>query len=258
MSEAASIDGWGLASSLLWVGLAVALGGLLRLGVERRMLWAALRATVQLALVGELLAYVLEGSFGWTAAAAASLMIAAAAREAVTRPERRLPGANLGAFVTLGLVGLLTVHFWTHAVLRLEHGSAPRYVIPLLGMVLGNTLTGIALALDQILEAVERDRADIEADLAAGASRWEAMRDPLRTAVRRGLTPILNTTSVVGLVSLPGMMTGQILAGADPRDAVRYQLVVMFGLLGATALGCSLMSIGVLLRVTDAQHRLRG
>ena len=113
----------------------------------------------------------------------------------------------------------------------------PRYLIPLLGMVLGNGLTGISLCLDALLESLAERRDRVEMELAHGATRWEAARTPLRDAVRRGMIPIINAMMVVGLVSLPGMMTGQILAGADPLEAVEYQIVVMFMLAAATAVG---------------------
>jgi len=130
-------------------------------------------------------------------------------------------------------------------------------VIPLLGMILGNTLTGISLSLDGLLESLDLRRDVVEMELAHGATAWEAARAPVTEAVRRGMIPILNAMSVVGIVSLPGMMTGQILQGADPVDAIAYQIVVMFMLAAASALG----SIGIALltfrRLFTTGHALR-
>lgn len=246
----------GLVLGLVLVLLAGAISWAFRLDLERRLLWATLRAAVQLALIGRVLSFVLDGPMRWGTGLVVAGMVVAAAREARARPERKLPGAGFGAFLTLALVGVSTSAFVTSTVLEVSPWYQPRYLIPLLGMILGNALTGLSLALDQLLEAVDRRRADIEADLAAGATRWEAMREPMAQAMRRGLTPILNATSVVGVVSLPGMMTGQILAGADPNDAVRYQFVVMAMILGATAVGCLLLSFGVVMRVSHPAHRL--
>lgn len=256
MSSAAPISDAGLVLALGLVLAAGAVSFALRLNLGRRLLWACLRAAVQLALIGQILAFVLEGTVGLVTAGVMAVMVFAAAREAARRPERKLVGAAWGTFVTLALVGILTSCFVTAVVLRVEPWHEPRYLIPLLGMILGNALTGLSLAMDNLLESVDVRRADIEADLAAGATRFEALRPPLREAVRRGMMPILNATSVVGVVSLPGVMTGQILAGADPRAAVRYQFVVMVTVLGATAVGCLLLAGWVVLRVTDREHRL--
>jgi len=124
-------------------------------------------------------------------------------------------------------------------------------------MILGNGLTGISLCLDTLLERLDERRAGVEADLACGATRWEAAREPLREAVRKGMIPILNSMTVAGLVSLPGMMTGQILAGAEPLQAVRYQIVVMFMIAAATSLGGILVAMMVYRRMFNERHQLR-
>jgi putative ABC transport system permease protein len=124
-------------------------------------------------------------------------------------------------------------------------------------MVLGNSLTGISLCLDTLLEALSERRAYVETELALGASRWEAVREPLAQSVRRGLIPIINSMMVVGLVSLPGMMTGQILQGADPLQAVKYQIVVMFMIAASTSLGCMTMALLVYRRLFNERHQLR-
>jgi putative ABC transport system permease protein len=123
------------------------------------------------------------------------------------------------------------------AVVQVRPWYLPQYAIPLLGMILGNTLNGISLGLDRFGEELVGKRDQVEALLALGATRWEAARASVGRAVRTGMIPTLNTMMVVGLVSLPGMMTGQLLAGADPMQAVMYQIVIMFLIASATALG---------------------
>ena len=93
--------------------------------------------------------------------------------------------------------------------------------------------------------------------LALGATRWEAARQPIRQAVRTGMIPTINAMMVVGIVSLPGMMTGQILAGVDPGEAAKYQIMIMFVLTGASALGAFAAAFGGVMLLTDARHRLR-
>ena len=132
------------------------------------------------------------------------------------RTRRRFAGiywnsllSTLGAaFVVTGaaLAGIINVHPW----------FAPQYAIPMLGMVLGNLLTGVSLALDRFMQGVARESGVIEGDLALGATRWEAARPLIGEAPRTGMIPTINAMMVMGVVSLPGMMTGQMLAGAAP------------------------------------------
>ena len=133
----------------------------------------------------------------------------------------------------------------------------PQYAIPLLGMMLGNTLSGISLGLDRFGDGLVTQRHQVEALLAMGATRWEAALPQIREAVRTGMIPILNAMMVVGLVSLPGMMTGQILAGIDPLEAVKYLFFLMFMIAAATSLGTVSVVLLSYRRLFDHRHRLR-
>ena len=142
-------------------------------------------------------------------------------------------------------------------ILGVEPWYSPQYAIPLLGMMLGNTLNGISLGLDRFGSDLVGQRDQVETLLALGATRWEAAGPQVRQAVRTGMIPILNAMMVVGLVSLPGMMTGQILAGIDPIEAVKYQIIIMFMIASATALGTVSVVLLSYLRLFDHRHRLR-
>lgn len=251
------LGGGDLAIAAGLVLLAGTVSLVLRLGLERRLAVASARTVIQLLLVGHILRFVFQVQTVWAIAAIALLMVAVAARTAVARPARTYARAGTHAFVTLVLTGLITTTAVTATVIRVDPWYHPQYLIPLLGMVLGNGLNGISLSLDHLLEAFVTRQAEVEMELSLGASRWEAARDPIREAVRRGMIPIVNTMTIVGIVSLPGMMTGQILAGADPVEAVLYQIVVMFTLAGATALGCMSLALLAYRRLFDAAHRLR-
>ena len=145
----------------------------------------------------------------------------------VRRTERRFDGIWSRSLLAITLSSSLTTFVVLRWSMGLEAWYQPRYLIPILGMVLGNALTGISLGLDRLMSDLEDKAPHIEADLAHGATRWEACRPVVRDACRTGLVPILNSMSVVGIVSLPGMMTGQILAGISPLIAVRYQIMIM-------------------------------
>ena len=125
-------------------------------------------------------------------------------------------------------------------------------------MVLGNTMNGVSLATDHFLESVKEKGHEIEMELAMGATRWEAARRPVAEAVRRGMIPIVNSMMVVGVVSLPGMMTGQILAGSDPTVAVKYQIMVMFLIAAGASMGAMGMVLLSYRKLFNCRHQLLG
>jgi putative ABC transport system permease protein len=248
---------------LILPALLVAMDGtlslVLRLGLERQLAIATLRMVLQLVLVGYVLTFLFAAVSPLWTALAAFVMVLFASREIVARQKRRLPGVwsyGLGAGCTLLAAGIVTM-FALLTELRPEPWYHPRYALPLLGMVLANTMTGISLGLDVLTNAVVRERAAIEACLALGGTRYQALRPVLRDAMRSGLMPTINAMAAIGLVSLPGMMTGQILAGVEPIDAVKYQLLIMFLIAGGTGLGTLAAVMGGARLLTDHRHRLR-
>jgi len=246
-----------IAASLILLLAALSLR--LRLGVERQLLVSAVRTTVQLLLIALVLKAVFEfARLHWVASMAA-VMILAAGREVIARQKHRLRG---GWGYGIGTVSMFVSSF-TVTVLALlvvignDPWYAPQYAIPLLGMVLGNTMNGIALGLDRLTQDAVQRRAVIEARLALG-ERWQAaIADIRHDAMRVGLMPIINAMAAAGIVSLPGMMTGQILAGAPPLEAAKYQILVMFLIAGGTGLGTMVAVSLAARRLFDQRHRLR-
>lgn len=246
-----------LAASLLLVNGALSL--YLRLAIERRLLVAALRMTVQLILVGLVLrALFASASPLWTALIAL-VMALIAGYEIRSRLERRFAAGWSYGLGTAGAMtaGFLVTIFALTTQIRADPWYDPRYAIPLLGMILGNAMTGIALGLNSLTYAAERERGGIEARLSLGADRYTALSGVARGAVRSALIPTINSMAAAGLVSLPGMMTGQILAGVDPIVAVKYQLLIMFLIAGGSALGVTMAVFLGVRRLSDERHRLR-
>jgi putative ABC transport system permease protein len=238
MNEGATVlTGWDLLVATILIVVAVGVSLALRLGVARRLTLAAVRCVIQLGLVG----LVLERVFALDLWPLVAILVAAmtffAAREASARSSHQYPGILFDAWIAIAASSLLVGAVVTQVVVGVEPWYDPQYVIPLIGMILGNSLTGIALCLDRILDHAVTRRAEIELRLSYGATRAEAMNAALRESVRNGLVPIVNAMSAAGLVSLPGMMTGQILAGSPPMQAVAYQVVVMFMIAAAVAIG---------------------
>lgn len=248
-----------LAIAALLVLLDGALSVALGLGLHKQLAVAAFRMVVQLLLIGVVLRAVFALASPPVTLLVLLVMVGIAAREVAVRPEQRLVrfgnyavGASAVAAATL-LTSILALT----TALRPSPWYDARYAIPLAGIVLGNVLNAASLALDALLGAVVRERAAIEAQLALGATIGTATRGLVRAAVRRGLLPIINQMSAAGVVTLPGIMTGQILAGLDPMEAVKYQILLMFLLAGGAGLGAVAAVKLAARRLTDARHRLR-
>jgi putative ABC transport system permease protein len=231
----------------------------LGLKLERTLVIATLRMVVQLTLVGYVLTAVFNVASPWWTGAIALVMIIFAGYEVAARQDRRLKGVwsyGLGATAMTFSSTLVTVLALTTQI-GPDLWYDPQYTIPLLGMILGNSMTGIALGLSTLTSGVARDRVAIEAQLCLGANRWQACGQMIRAAIRTGMMPMINAMAAAGLVSLPGMMTGQILAGVPPTEAVRYQILIMFLIVGATGIGVLMTVFGGLAYLTDSRHRLR-
>ena len=247
---------WDLAASACLVLIAVAVSFFQGLGLERSLIWAACRTVIQLLSVGYVLRWIFQVEHPVAVLALVLLMVTVAGRAAVQRSDYTFPGAKLLAFLVLLSTGLSISYVVTRDIIGLERWYEPRYLIPLLGMILGNTLTGISLGLHSLLHALKRERDVVEMELSLGASAREAVAEPMRRAVKQAMVPIINSMMVVGLVSLPGMMTGQILAGNDPLTAVKYQIVVMFMLAATTALTGIAMSYVTYRKLFNHNHQL--
>ena len=246
-----------IASVLVLVNGALSLA--LRLGVAKQLLIASVRMVVQLVLVGFVLTALFSVISPWWTGLAALAMVLFAGREILARQERRMLGGwtfGLGTGCMLVAASLVTIFVLTTAV-NPEPWYHPRWALPLLGMILGNTMTGISLGLHTLTTGLVRERNGVEAQLALGATRQEALRPVATAAMRSALMPIIISMAATGLVALPGMMTGQILAGVDPADAVRYQTLIMFLIAGGTTVGAIAAVVGAGLRLTDSRHRLR-
>jgi putative ABC transport system permease protein len=253
------LTGWDLGWAVALVLLLAALSLRLRLAVTRPLLVSTLRMGVQLALIG----YVLKALFSvghpaWVALLAL-VMLLVAGREVTARQKRRLKGGwgyGLGTgamFVSSFAVTVLALA----AIVRPEPWYDPRYAIPLLGMLLGNTMNGVALGLNSLLSAAAERREAIEQRLMLGQPHAEATADIRREAIHTGLIPIVNAMAAAGVVSLPGMMTGQILAGAAPLEAVKYQVLIMLLIAAGAGFGLLAAVGGATRRLFDERERLR-
>ena len=230
-----------------------------RLEIERPLLIAALRTTVQLSLIGVVLNTVFASINFWLVMLVWVLMLSAAGYEVMARQKVRVKGPGrffIGASSMLVSSFSIMVLILT-LVIKVEPWYSPRYAIPILGMLLGNTMNGIALAMNTFSSLAWNRRSTIEQRLALGQTAIAAVEDIWRESVRTGLIPIINSMAAAGLVSLPGMMTGQILAGNTATDAVRYQILIMFMISSGTGFGVILSLWLMRRRMFDGRGRLR-
>ena len=245
-------------AALLIITLAF-LSILLRLNLATRITIAAIRTVVQLLLIGlvlkELFAQV---NLLWVTALSL-VMLLIAGREVMARQQRRfggLWGYGLGTFSMFISSFTLTVYALI-VVIGTEPWYTPQYSIPLLGMMLGNTMTGVALALDKLTTYAWQQRNQIEARLILGQNWKTAIGDITRESVRIGMMPMINAMAAAGIVSLPGMMTGQILSGTEPMEAVKYQILIMFLITAGTGFSTMLATWIGARHLFDDRQRLR-
>lgn len=224
-----------LAALLLAVNVVLAL--IMRLNLAQRMVWSATRMVVQLLLVGIVLQWIFQSSDGVLVVAVVLVMCGIAGVTAVGRAKRRFAGVYWRAVVSVSGATMLVAGVTVVGILPIDPWYKPQYLIPFVGMLLGNALTGISLGLDRYLDSLVTHRRHVELRLSLGATAWEAGHEQFRDALRTGLIPLINSMTVAGLVSIPGMMTGQMLAGANPADAARYQILIFFMIAAVTSLG---------------------
>lgn len=228
-----------------------------RLGLERDLIIATARTFLQLFVVGYFLVYLFAWDRWEFVLLTFILMLAAASWIAVGRLTRPLPGARWIAVVSLAVGSAITLVFVTHVVIGVEPWYDPRYVIPIGGMILGNAMTGAALAGERFQSELRSRVEEVETLLALGFAGLEAVQDLYRSAIRAAMIPTINAMLAVGIVQLPGMMTGQILSGTSPLIAVKYQVVVMLMITCAVALSSFLFLHLAVRRYLTSAHQLR-
>jgi putative ABC transport system permease protein len=242
-----------VAAALVLVAISMLLSRRERLDLEKEMTFACVRAFLQLMAIGYVihLIFSAENSI-WIALMIVAMLVFAAITSA--RRSRRLPGSLTLMLVAIGGSTVVTLG------LMLGLGIIPagaRYVIPIAGMIVGNSMNVASVTAVRLLEDARSRRPQIEAALALGASPRQSVRGMVRSAVRLAMVPVIDSTKTMGIVFLPGAMTGMILAGADPLDAVRLQIIVMFMLLAAVSLTAALIAWLGPSRLFTPQQQLR-
>lgn len=253
-----TLSSFDLAVSASFLVLLALVSIFLKLGLGKRMLVNGLRMTIQLLFLGMVLKVLFAHANVWAIIFMSVVMLLVAGREVRARQKRRVSGwtgyfIGTGAmFVSSFSVALLALT----VIVDVDPWYTPQYAIPLLGMLLGNTMNGVSLASDLLTAQLYEQRDVVEQRLILGQTWQDATVDIRRGCMRTGMVPIINAMAAAGVVSLPGMMTGQILGGSSPLDAVKYQIMIIFLIAAGTGFGI-LFTIWLIGRhLFDHRHRL--
>jgi putative ABC transport system permease protein len=250
--EVININYYQLALASILVLAVLVVNWVMQLGFQKDLIFGALRTLVQLSLTGYVLAFIFlrsgRGEWYWVMLALV-IMIIVAVYTAAGRTREKLAGKLWIYASSIGAGSIIVILYVILAVLRPENLLDGQYIIPLAGMIIGNSMTAGTLAVTRFASDVRARRAEIETALSLGATPGMAVANIRREALRTAIIPNINSMLVVGIVSLPGMMTGQIIAGQDPTQAVRYQIVVMYMI-------CAAASFTAAIAVIMAQKKL--
>jgi putative ABC transport system permease protein len=226
--------------------LAIGLSAWQRLGLEGQLALATARTLVQLLVVGSLLEIVFEVRNPWVILAVLMVMLTIAATVARNRISQKIPRLLPWVWGSIFLSSALTLIYVNLLVLRQpEAWTNPYYIIPLTGIVLGNAMNSGAIAGERFVSTLNASPVEIETHLCLGATPAEAIATYRKDAIRAGLIPTINTMMVVGLVTLPGIITGQLLSGVNPINAAAYQILIMFMLAFASLVSALLITKGI-------------
>jgi putative ABC transport system permease protein len=218
--------------ALTLVGFAVVISYWQNIGLEFHMMVAVGRSFVQLLAIGFALDLIFNSQNPLWIGLILLIMMTVAGLTAGKRADH-IPGATAIALISVGMSTVLTLG--SLLMLQVFEFEA-RFVIPVAGMIIGNAMIATGLTMARLRDDIHAFHLEIETALALGASSRMAVQRQLRAALSTGMTPSIDSTKTVGLIALPGAMTGMILAGVSPLEAVQLQIVVMYMLMGATAI----------------------
>ncbi|XP_006459590.1 hypothetical protein AGABI2DRAFT_184217 [Agaricus bisporus var. bisporus H97] len=230
----------------------------LEIGIGKSLLISAVRCMVQLTLVATILQQVFMAENKWIVAGIAILLNVLGTMEVVVnkvkcRYEYMLPSvliAMLGSTIPISIIG-------TRYAMAVDPFWEPMQYIPIVGMLCGATISGITVSTNYILKEFQENRDKVEIYLAFGASRIEACRPIAIAALRLALTPTINSMSVLGIIAIPGMMTGAILGGSSVQQAARLQMIIIFMISSSTTLATVFTTFSCIAVIVDAKHRIR-
>ncbi len=235
MSQVIDISLWQLVLGLIFILIAQIASFIYHLGLNRDITVGTIRTFAQLFLMGYALTFIFQLENLWLTLGIFVIMAVSASFIVRGRVKEKQVSYMLPTFVTMFISYFVTALFVSGLIIGVTPWWEPRYFLPIGGMVIGNSMSALAIALERLFREMRQEKGLIETRLCLGANYKEASSEMFKNAVTAGMIPSINAMMGVGLVFIPGMMSGQILAGADPLQAIRYQIIIMLMLVGSTA-----------------------
>lgn len=245
MEDLIQLDVVDLVLALGMIAIAIGLSAWEQLGLELSLALAAARTILQLLVLGYLLAFVFAFDNPWAVIIVLAIMLTIAAVVARNQISKKYPTLLPLVWVSILVSTVLTLSYTNLLVIQPEKWYEPQYLIPLAGIVVGNAMNAAAIAGERLVSTINASQLEIETHLSLGATPQQAVTQYRKDAIKAGLIPTLNSMMVVGLVTLPGIMTGQLLSGVNPLDTASYQILIMFMLAFANLITTLLVTYGL-------------
>ncbi|MEM6612343.1 MAG: iron export ABC transporter permease subunit FetB [Cyanobacteria bacterium P01_C01_bin.72] len=256
MNDLISLDEVDLVLCLGLIGMAIALSLWRKLNLERQLAYSAFRSLIQLIAIGYILDIVFAVNNWLIVLGILGIMILVASIVTRNRIDQKLKGLLPTVILSLVASSAFTLGYLILLIVQPGQWYEPQYLIPLAGMLFGNAMNGASLAGERLLSSIKQNRQEIETHLSLGATGKQAIASYQREAIRTGLIPTLNNMVVIGLVSLPGMLTGQVLGGSNPRDAASYQILILFAIVLVNLITTVLLTEGIYKRFFTQREQL--
>jgi len=237
MNEIVEIEPWRLASAYLFLVILLFLVNRQGIGREKEIFISAMRMTVQLIAVGYLLVYIFEQKHVAITLLVLVVMLFFAIRNIYGRVKVPIKKKLRHVIILSMITGTgATIFYFLLLVINIEPWYEPRYFIPIAGMIIGNSMTGISIGVERMIGEMKSKKELIEGALMLGATPRDATAIIVKNSFTAAIMPAINTMVGMGIVFLPGMMTGQILAGLSPLVAIEYQIAIMLSILGSVTI----------------------
>lgn len=228
---------WQVALAYIFVLIVLAIVRIRGISREREILLSSFRMTLQLVIAGYVLVYIFNNPSPLITICIIFVMEAFSIYTVYKKFKGQL-SAPLKRVIAISLCSgsILCLVYFLLVVIRIVPWYNPQYFIPIAGMIVGNSMTAVSLGVKSLLEGMTTRRTLVEEALMLGATPQCASRDIINSTFDSAILPTLNSMLGMGIVSLPGMMTGQILSGTSPTTAIAYQIAIMLGILGSVAI----------------------
>lgn len=237
MNDIVDISLLQLITAYIFVIILLFIVRLKRIDREKEIVIASIRMTLQLVLIGYVLVYIFENPSPWLTIIVIAIMETFAIFNIFKRVKRDIPNKLKGMIALAMTAGTFTsILYFLFIVVRIEPWFKPQYFIPLSGMLIGNSMTGISLGVDRLIDGFHSRKDEVETALMLGANSRKAAKRIVNNAFDSAIMPTINSMMGMGIVFLPGMMTGQILSGTSPLTSIKYQIAIMLGIMGSVSL----------------------